>query len=73
MGRRDPIHFKKYMSSHADKRAPQGQVTGPMRYGATRTVLITTELAQPFLKPSIQSIVGFYSHMGRCDKVRMNR
>jgi hypothetical protein len=39
MGRRDPIHFKKYMSSHADKRAPQGQVTGSMRYGATRPVL----------------------------------
>lgn len=58
MGRRDPIHFKKYMSSHADKRAPQGQVTGSMRYGATRPVL-TTELAQPFLKPSTQSIVGF--------------
>ena len=58
MGRRDPIHFKKYMSSHADKRAPHGHVPGSRRYGTNRPVL-TTELAQPFLKPSIQSIVGF--------------
>ena len=58
MGRRDPIHFKKYISSHADKRAPHRHVPGSMRYGAIRPVL-TTELAQPFLKPSIQSIVGF--------------
>lgn len=39
MGRRDPIHFKKYMSSHADKRAPHGYVPGSRRYGANRPVL----------------------------------
>ena len=42
MGRRDPIHFKKYMSSHADKRAPHGHVPGSRRYGANRPVLDRT-------------------------------